>query len=41
MPQDPKRGREILPIPDRPSKAEPAIHASDSEVQAFKPLRSF
>ncbi len=39
MPQDPKIGREILPIPDRPSKGKPAIDARDSEVPAFKPLR--
>ena len=39
MPQDPKIGREILPIPDRPSRGKPAIHASDSEVPAYKPLR--
>lgn len=39
MPQDPKIGREILPIPDRPSKGKPAIDVRDSEVPAFKPLR--
>ena len=39
MPQDPKIGREILPIPDVPSKGKPAIDARDSEFPAFKPLR--
>jgi arylsulfatase len=39
MPQDPKIGREILPIPDVPSRGKPALHASDAEFPAFSPLR--
>ena len=39
MPQDPKIGREILPIPDLPSKGKPAVHANDAEFPAIKPLR--
>ena len=39
MPQDLKLGREPMPIQDRVSKSKPAIHASDSEAPAYKPLR--
>ncbi len=39
MPQELKMRREALPIQDRLSKGKPAIHASDSEVPAYKPLR--
>ena len=35
MPQNPNIGREILPIPDLPSKGKPAVDVRDSEV----PLR--
>ena len=39
MPQNPNIGREILQIPDLPSRGKPAIHASDAEFPAIKPLR--
>jgi len=39
MAQDPKIGREILPIPDIPVHAEPAMHASDTKAPPIEPLR--
>jgi arylsulfatase A-like enzyme len=39
MAQDPKIGREILPIPDVPVRAEPAMHASDTAAPPIHPLR--
>ena len=39
MAQDPSIGREILPIPDIPVRAEPAMHASDTQAPPIEPLR--
>lgn len=39
MAQDPKIGREILPIPDVPFRADPALHAKDATVPPIAPLR--
>ena len=39
MAQDPRIGREILPIPDLPVHAEPALHASDASAPPIVPLR--
>jgi len=39
MAQDPSIGREILPIPDIPVQAEPAMHASDTTAPPIEPLR--
>jgi arylsulfatase A-like enzyme len=39
MAQDPSIGREILPIPDLPVRAAPALHASDSSAPPIHPLR--
>jgi arylsulfatase A-like enzyme len=39
MAQDPKIGREILPIPDIPVRADPALHAKDTSAPPIKPLR--
>ena len=39
MAQDPKIGREILPIPDIPVRAEPALHAKDAVAPPIVPLR--
>ena len=39
MAQDPKIGREILPIPDVPTQPNPALHAKDTEAPAIHPLR--
>ncbi len=40
MAQDPdKTGREILPIPDIPARAKPAIDARETRAPAIKPLR--
>ena len=39
MAQDPSIGREILPIPDIPVHAEPAMHASDTSAPPITPLR--
>ena len=40
MAQDPdKTGREILPIPDIPSRAKPAIDARETKAPPIKPLR--
>lgn len=39
MAQDPKLGREILPIPDIPVRARPALHAKDTTAPAIEPLR--
>jgi arylsulfatase len=37
--QDPKIGREILPIPDIPVQTSPAFHAKDSSAPPIEPLR--
>jgi len=39
MAQDPKLGREILPIPDIPVQTNPALHASDTSAPPIEPLR--
>jgi arylsulfatase len=39
MAQDPAIGREILPIPDIPVQADPALHASDTSAPPIVPLR--
>jgi arylsulfatase len=39
MAQDPKMGREILPIPDLPVHADPAMHASQTSAPPIHPLR--
>jgi len=39
MAQNPSIGREILPIPDIPVRAEPAMHASDTTAPPIEPLR--
>jgi len=39
MAQDPKLGREILPIPDIPVQTSPALHAKDSSAPPIEPLR--
>ena len=39
MAQDPRIGREILPIPDLPVRAEPALHAKDAKAPPIVPLR--
>ena len=39
MAQDPSMGREILPIPDLPTRATPALHASDASAPPIVPLR--
>ncbi len=39
MAQNPSIGREILPIPDIPVRAEPAMHASDTSAPPIEPLR--
>ena len=39
MAQDPNIGREILPIPDIPVRADPALHASDTAAPPIHPLR--
>ena len=39
MAQDPGIGREILPIPDIPVQAEPALHAGDTAAPPIVPLR--
>ncbi|MEL7210753.1 MAG: sulfatase-like hydrolase/transferase, partial [Actinomycetota bacterium] len=39
MAQDPAIGREILPIPDVPVQAEPALHAGDTAAPPIVPLR--
>jgi arylsulfatase A-like enzyme len=39
MAQDPSIGREILPIPDLPTRATPALHASDATAPPIIPLR--
>ena len=39
MAQDPKLGREILPIPDVPTQPKPAMHAKDTAAPAIHPLR--
>jgi arylsulfatase A-like enzyme len=39
MAQDPSIGREILPIPDIPVRADPALHASDTNAPPIHPLR--
>ena len=40
MAQDPdKTGREILPIPDIPARAKPAIDARETKAPPIKPLR--
>ncbi len=39
MAQNPKLGREILPIPDIPVQANPALHASDTSAPPIEPLR--
>jgi len=39
MAQDPAIGREILPIPDIPVQADPALHAKDTSAPPIVPLR--
>ena len=39
MAQDPSIGREILPIPDIPARAKPAIDARDTSAPPIEPLR--
>ncbi len=39
MAQDPKIGREILPIPDVPTQPDPALHAKDTKAPPIHPLR--
>ncbi len=39
MAQDPKIGREILPIPDVPVRSKPAIDARDASAPTMEPLR--
>ena len=39
MAQNPSIGREILPIPDLPVRAEPALHAKDASAPPITPLR--
>ncbi len=39
MAQNPSIGREILPIPDLPVRAEPALHAKDASAPPIVPLR--
>jgi arylsulfatase A-like enzyme len=39
MAQNPNIGREILPIPDLPVRATPALHASDASAPPIHPLR--
>ena len=39
MAQNPSIGREILPIPDLPVRAELALHASDASAPPIQPLR--
>jgi arylsulfatase len=39
MAQDTKIGREILPIPDLPVHADPAMHASQTSAPPIQPLR--
>ena len=39
MAQDPRIGREILPIPDIPVQTDPALHASDTSAPPIVPLR--
>jgi arylsulfatase A-like enzyme len=39
MAQNPNIGREILPIPDLPVRADPALHAKDTSAPPIVPLR--
>ena len=39
MAQNPDIGREILPIPDLPVHADPALHASQTSAPPIVPLR--
>jgi arylsulfatase len=39
MAQNPSVGREILPIPDLPTRVTPALHASDASAPPIVPLR--
>ncbi len=39
MVQDPKIGREILPIPDIPVQTDPGMHANDTSAPPIVPLR--
>ncbi len=39
MAQNPSIGRELLPIPDLPVQADPALHAKDASAPPIVPLR--